>query len=400
MWLTNLHLIDTFDGSISAASLRVDDGHIAEITSAAPRGSQAESLDGAFVLPGLISTHTHLQGLWPHSLRDENESPAKTALRAAWRARQTVHAGITTVRCLHERSAVDIPLRDEIKAGRAVGPRIFASGRGLTTTAGHGQGFGCRTADGEDGFLRAGRAELGGGADQLKVYASGGLAHAGETLDKPQMTLDEMRGAVEAAEQHGTYVVAHAAGSLTIRDGIEAGIRSFEHAYQLDEETAAQMAEVGAFLTPTLVVTGVFEWMTAHGFSKSAIARAKAASAGHRDAAGKAISAGVRIVVGTDFSPGSQDRGVPLAIREMELLVDVGLSALESIQAATLNAAQLLRAPELGRVQEGHPADLIALSGNPLDDITAMESTTMVVRAGKIVRKGPFVGEPYARCRP
>lgn len=393
MWLTDLWLIDTEDGSATNCVIHVVDGRIAEISHQVPAGSSAESLGGVYVLPGLISTHTHLQGIWPNHLRDENEPASKTALRAAWRARQTLSAGITSVRCLHEQSAVDVALRDEIRAGRTVGPRIFASGRALTPTGGHGQGFGCRTADGGDGFLRAAREELAGGADQIKVYASGGLAHAGESLDEPQMTVEEMKGAVIAAEQHGTYVVAHAAGSASIRSGIEAGIRSFEHAYRLDHETAALMAESGVFLTPTLVATNVYEWMRTLGFAESSIERSRAAAGQHMEAIRRAIAAGVTIVMGTDFSPGSNDRGVPLAVREMEFLATAGLSPLGAVQAATRNAALLLRSPELGRIAVGHPADLIAVQGNPIDDISAMEQITMVMKGGDVVRRGPFAGD-------
>jgi imidazolonepropionase-like amidohydrolase len=394
VWLADLRVIDTETGVVSKSAMRVVDGHVAQIAEQPPAGSPTESLDGAYVLPGLISMHTHLQGIYPHSLRDVNEPVATTALRAAWRARQTVRAGITTVRCMHEQSAVDIALRESIRTGRSFGPRIFAAGRALTTTGGHAHRLGCRIADGEDEFLRAGREELAGGADQLKVMASGGLAGAGESLDKPQMTLAEMRGAVMAAEQHDTYVTAHSGGSATIRRGIEAGIRSFEHAYRLDTETAALMAEAEVFLTPTLVVTNVLEWMTALGFSAESMVRSRAVSDEHLESITRAVAAGVTIVMGTDFPPSSHDRGVPLAVREMELLVKAGLSPLGAIQAATRNASRLLAAPELGRVEIGSPADLVGVRGNPIEDIAAMEDITVVVQGGEIVRRGPFVGDP------
>lgn len=393
-WLADLHVIDTETGDATESAIQILEGRIAQVTDRLPTGVSAESLGGAYVVPGLISMHAHLQGVYPHSLRDEREPAAKTALRAAWRARQTVRAGITTVRCLHEQSAVDIALRDAIRTGQSLGPRIYASGRAITTTGGHGHGLGCHVADGKDGLLRAGREELAAGADQLKIFVSGGLARAGESLDEPQMTLDEMEGAVSAATQHGTYVVAHAGGSASIRLGIDAGIRSFEHAYQLDAATAALMADVGAFLTPTLVVTHVFEWMSAVGFASTDIDRSKDASEKHFESIATAIEAGVTVVMGTDFPPGSHDRGVPLAVREMELLQKAGLSPLGAIQAATLNAARLLRSPELGRVKIGNPADLVAVRGNPIEDIHAMEHIVMVMQDGNIVRRGPFVGDP------
>ncbi len=372
MWLNDLHLIDPETGSIDDVAVEIRGQVVGEIASIPPAHESVESLGGAYVLPGLICCHTHLQGIWPAGLRDETEPAAKTALRAAWRAKQTLEAGVTTVRCLHEQSAVDIALRYAIEVGQVPGPRIFASGRALTTKGGHGDGLGCRIAAGHDGFLAAAREELEAGADQVKVLASGGLTHIGESLDEPQMTLDEMVGAVAAAEDHGTYVTAHAAGSATIRRGIDAGIRSFEHAYRLDRETADLLASTQRFLTPTLVVTQVLDWMAKRGFDREAIDRSRSISAEHLESIGRAIEAGVIIVMGTDIPPGSLDGGVPLAVREMELLVLAGLTPLEAIQAATSNAARLLRNPELGRIRSGGQADLIAIDGNPLEDIVAI----------------------------
>lgn len=384
MWLTDLNLVDTSTGAVDAYSIEIKDGLIAQLVVGAPEAN-ATSLGGAYVLPGLICCHTHLQGIWPHSLRDENELPSKTALRAAWQARRTLGAGVTTVRCLHEQSAVDVVLRDAIRDGLADGPGIFASGRGLTVPGGHGDGFGCRLAQGKEGFFRGGLEELKGGADQLKVYASGGLARAGESLDQPEMTLEEMRGAVEAADEYSTYVVAHASSSPVVRQGVEAGIRSFEHAYQLDTSTAEMMADSGAFLTPTLVVSHSQGWMIERGFNSAAIERSKTVGPRHLESAATAHQAGVRIVVGTDFAPTALDDGVSLMIREMELLVEAGLKPLEAIQAATVTAAELLGSPELGRVAVGGPADLIVVAANPIDNIAALERIQTVIKSGAIV---------------
>lgn len=392
MWLDDLHLIDPETGSIDDVAVEIRGQFVGEIASIPPANESVESLGGAYVLPGLICCHTHLQGIWPAGLRDESEPAAKTALRAAWRAKQTLEAGVTTVRCLHEQSAVDIALRHAIEVGQVPGPRIFAAGRALSTKGGHGDGLGSRIAGGHDGFLAAAREELKAGADHVKVFASGGLTHAGESLDEPQMTLDEMIGAVAGAEEYGTYVTAHAAGSATIRRGIEAGIRSFEHAYRLDQETAELMASTKRFLTPTLVVTQVFEWMARRGFDEEAIDRSRATSAEHLESIGRAIAAGVTLVMGTDFPPGSSDRGVPLAVREMEMLVLAGLSPLGAIQAATSNAAVLLGNPDLGRIRSGGQADLIVIDGNPISDISAMERITTVISSGLVVRRGPIPG--------
>lgn len=387
MWFRGLRLIDTLTGGVTAGGIEVVDGLVTEVGEAPSEGADDIDLRGAYVLPGLISCHTHLQATYPYEARDEHEVPHVTMARAAKRAAEALAAGITTVRCLHELHAVDVSVRAAIVQGEASGPRILAAGRALTTTGGHGDGLGCRVVDGRSGFFHGGLIELEGGADHLKVFATGGLARAGESLDEPQMSFEEMRGAVEAADQHGTYVVAHAAGSRAIQQGLAAGIRSFEHAYRLDDDTAVLMAGASAYLGATLVVTHSPAWMVAAGFGDAAMARSLAAAEEHLSSIGRAIRAGVTIVNSTDFPPGSLDDGVPLAIREMELGVQAGLEPLGVIQGATLHGAELMRLPALGRVQPGSPADLIAVDGNPLDDIRAMRRITTVIQAGRIVRQ-------------
>jgi len=145
------------------------------------------------------------------------------------------------------------------------------------------------------------------------------------------------------------------------------------------------MAAAGAFLGPTLVVTHLHDWMLSQGFDEASIGRSRAAAEEHMASIRLAIAAGVALVNGTDFPPGSRDAGVPLAIREMELHVRAGLEPLDAIRAATLNAARLLRAPALGRIAVGGPADMIVVGGNPLEDITAMRHVHKVIQAGQVV---------------
>jgi imidazolonepropionase-like amidohydrolase len=385
MWLRNVRLVDTIDGSVTASSIEIVDGRVRSLGDPPP---QAGSLDlrGGYVLPGLISCHTHLQATYPYEARNPNERYESTLQRAITQANATLYAGITTVRCVHELHAVDLAVRDAIKQGTAAGPRIYAAGRGLTVAGGHGDGLGCRTATGEHEFEQAALAELNAGADHVKVFASGGLARAGESLDAPEMSFAEMRGAVRAAAGKGTYVVAHAAGSRAIARALDAGIRSFEHAYRLDEETAGRMAASSAFLGATLVVTHSASWMRSAGFSGSAITRSAVAADEHLESAARAIRAGVTMVNSTDFPPGSSDGGVPLVVREMELAVVAGLDPLGAIQAATLNAANLIGDPMLGRLQIGSPADMVIVDGNPAHDIRAMRDIKTVIQAGRVVR--------------
>jgi imidazolonepropionase-like amidohydrolase len=385
-WLGDLRVVDPGDGATHAAAIGIRDGVITDIREAPPVGAPSRSLGGAYVLPGLISCHTHLQASYPYSARDPHEDPELTFARASRQAEATLVAGITTVRTLHELHAIDLRVRAAIAAGTVAGPRILAAGRGLTIPGGHGDGLGCRVASGHVGFHDAALAELDAGADHVKVFASGGLARAGEGMDTPEMTLDEMRGAVRAAESRGTYVVAHAASAAAIAQGLRAGIRSFEHGYRLDAPTAREMARAGAWLTPTLVVTHSPAWQRRNGFDEASIERCRATAPGHEAGIRYALDAGVHILNGTDFPPGSLDDGVPLAVREMELLVRLGASPIAAIRTATIDAARLLGRDDLGRIAVGAPADLIATPDDPTAVITALERISFVMAGGHVVR--------------
>jgi imidazolonepropionase-like amidohydrolase len=247
--------------------------------------------------------------------------------------------------------------------------------------------MGCVYADGADEFLRASRVELAAGADHLKVFITGGIADPFEGFDVAQMTRAEMVAVVETAAQHGTYVAAHAGSSAAIRVAIDAGIRGFEHGYHLDLSTAELMAANDCFLTPTLCVTHLPGWMERHHFSSEQIRRAVEVGDAHLESTQRAIAAGVTLVNGTDYPPGSEDDGVPVAIREIELLAGAGLSPLEALRTATTNAANLVRMDDLlGQVRVGFAADFLVVDGNPIEDVTVLRHIRGVVRGGELLR--------------
>lgn len=391
MWLTNCQLVDVETGSVRpSAAVEIQDDRITSVGTAAPDllGTlQTYDLGGRFLLPGIISCHTHLSVVYPFDATDEQESAGLTAMRAAARARDAMLAGVTTIRCVHEQNRADLLLRQSARQGWAQTPRIFGAGQALSTTGGHGWGMGCSYADGPEQFLAAARAELAAGADHIKVFITGGLAHAGEVMTGMQVTAAEVGSAVRAASEKGKYVVAHAANSAAIRDALQAGVRSFEHAYELDDETAKAIAAQGAFLTPTLCCTRMPDWMRGHSFTADQVERAMAAGPQHLDSIKRAVDAGVTLVNGTDYPPGEPGDGTVVAVREMEFMAEAGLDPLAALRSVTVNPARLLGAErDLGNVKEGFLADLIAVDADPIRSVSAMREVSFVMAGGSVVR--------------
>jgi imidazolonepropionase-like amidohydrolase len=392
MWLVNAHVVDVLSGEVLPARAveTAPDGTIAQVTAAPPPGLPDElvtDVAGRWLLPGLISCHTHLSVVFPFADTDEAENPALTAYRSAARATAALQAGITTIRSVHEQNRADLLLREAAGRGWISAPRILGAGRAVSVRGGHGQGSGCAYATGEDEFQAAALAELEAGADHVKIFINGGLASAGERVERPEMTDAEIRGAVRAAGRHDTYVVAHSGESAAIRQALAQGVRCFEHAYRLDDDTAALLARRGAYLTPTLCVTRSASWMRANGFAEHTIANAASAADEHLASIRRAVRAGITLLNGTDYPPGDLVDGVPVAVYELLLMAEAGLSPLQALQSVSVNAARLLGiSGHVGQVRPGYAADLIAVGANPLADLTALRDITLVVQAGRVIR--------------
>ena len=367
------------------------DGTVAQVTATAPAGlPDAEVVDvaGRWLLPGLISCHTHLSVVFPFSATDEAENPAVTAFRSATRASEALRAGVTTIRCVHEQNRADLLLRTAVRRGWFAAPRIIGAGRAVSTRGGHGQGSACAYASGEQEFYQAALAELAAGADHVKIFINGGLAGAGEHYERPEMTGDEIRGAVRAAAEHDSYVVAHSGAPGAIREALAQGVRCFEHAYRLDDETAALLARPGIYLTPTLCVTRSEGWMRARGFEEHSIKNALAAADEHLASIQRAIRAGVTLVNGTDIPPGEMVDGSPAAVHELLLMAAAGLSPLLSLQSVSVNAAALLGLGDrVGQIRPGYAGDFVAVAADPLRDLDALRAISLVVQGGRVVRE-------------
>ncbi|MFI0424478.1 amidohydrolase family protein [Spongiactinospora sp. 9N601] len=390
VWLAGGHIVDVDRGTVLRDhNVRVEDGVIAEVgTAAPPRGARVIDVAGRHLLPGLISCHTHLSLVFPFADFDPAEPGVLTAFRAAQRAYEALRAGVTTVRCVHEQNRADLFLRQAMGRGWFRGPRVFAAGQAISTPGGHGSTIGSVLAGGGEEFHRAALAELAAGADHVKVFINGGIAAAGEDVTAPEMSDEEIAATVRAADEHGAYVVAHAGHSTAIRQALALGVRSFEHVYDLDEETAGLLAAAGAYVTPTLCVTRSEPWMRAHDFAEATIENARAQNEVHLRSVRNAIKAGVRLVNGTDIPPGDDVGGVPAVIHELELLHEAGLSRLDALRSVTTTAARLLRADtRIGRVACGFAADFVAVTGDPLADLAAMRDISLVVHAGVPIRE-------------
>jgi imidazolonepropionase-like amidohydrolase len=387
MWLTDTRVVDVAKGEVlEGVSVEISEGRIGAIQKQ-PGSGEHMSLGGRYLVPGLISVHTHLSVVYPFSATDEDENPGLTVLRSYERAQDALRAGVTTIRCVHELNQADLLLAEAGRAGWADVPRIVGAGRAISKPGGHGDGIGSVIADGPEAFREAALAELDSGCQHIKVFITGGIANLNEQFDHPEMTQSEMQATVDAASKRDSYVVAHAGSSKAINWALDAGVRCFEHAYDLDEETAGRMAAKGVFLTPTLCVTRSQEWMRWKGFEEFQIETSLEVGPMHLASIKRAVAAGVTMVNGTDYPPGDPIEDTSVAVYEMGLMEGAGLHPQLALQGATYNAARLLGLEsEIGTVEQGKMADLVAVDENPLVEVSAMRNISLVMQSGRVVR--------------
>ena len=402
-------LVDPVGGKLlGATTVIVEDGRIKELRSGSVDGKPYEDaahqagasyrqieLADATCMPGLIDSHAHLTMQFSKTTYSDQFrlNPADYAILGTVYARRTLLAGFTTVRNVGDAHNESIALRNAINAGTVPGPRIFSAGQFVGTTGGHAdQTDGYRLdlqgdPGPKDGIInspedawKAVRQHYKDGADMIKIMPSGGVLDESASADNSQMTLEEIKAVVAAAHDYGFTVAAHAHGAEAIRRAVLGGVDSIEHGTFMNDEDMKLMKEHGTWYVPTIIAGKFAEEKAKEGWYPPQVT-AKALQVGPiiQATAGKAYKAGVKIAFGTDAAvyPHGQNA------KEFEYMVQAGMPPLFAIQAATTHAAELLhKQNELGQIAVGRHADVIAVPGNPLDDITAMQRVSFVMKDG------------------
>ncbi len=402
------HLIDPVAGrDIGAHTVVIENGRISRVEKGlefAQAGAAEIALPEHTCLPGLTDMHVHLSGEQSRDSYSEGFrlNPADYALRAALYAERTLLAGFTSVRDLGAADGVAISLRNAINGGFTKGPRIYAAGKAIGTTGGHADptngisnelmhslGY----PEPEDGVVdsvdearKAVRMRYKEGADLIKITATGGVLSYAKSADNPQFTVEEIRSIVETARDYGFHVAAHAHGAEGIKRAVLGGVTTIEHGTFINAEIVELMKQRGTYLVPT-ISAGVYvsEKAKIDGWFPEII-RPKAAKVGSQIQAAfaRAQKAGVPYAFGTDSGVSAHGDNA----REFELMVEAGVTPIDAIRAATTTPAKILGVQaDSGRVAVGQFADIIAVAGDPLTDISVMRDVRFVMKNGVVYKQ-------------
>jgi imidazolonepropionase-like amidohydrolase len=365
--------------------VEIVDGRIGRIGAAAgfalPTGAMSLDLDRHTILPGLIDSHIHIF----HEPQLMRLSESAAALWGANYVQSALRAGVTTIRDLGAQTPAVHGLKQALKGGYAVGPRLLASGRAICITGGHGWANLSQEADGPDEVRKLARRELKLGVDVIKLMATGGAGTLSELPTQVQLSVGEMRAAIEAAHAAGRPVAVHALASQGIVNAIEAGADSVEHGVFLDDRGIELLLKHNVALCPTLsVYPRIVERGPAGGEAQFVIDRSVGLMPPHLDSIRRAVAAGVRIVFGTDSTTLYNPLGD--ISTEVELMVKAGMSPLDVIIAATRVAAEVCGVADVaGTLETGKIADICVVEGDATTDAGAITATSRVYRAGALV---------------
>lgn len=356
-----------------------------EATVPIPPGARIQDFGDATILPGLIDCHTHWILDGGRDPRDtlRRETQIASALRCASHAVETLRCGVTSVRDVGCAYGISIALREAIAAGLLDGPRVVACGSLITMTGGHGF-YLARQADGEDDIRKAVREQLRDGADLIKLVASGGVYMNREDPNSAQLTLNELRAAVDEARMAGVKVAIHAEGGTSIANAIEVGADTVEHAQYLTDDMAKRMVEKGTVIVPTIIVFyNLAEHGAEAGAPRYAVEKAREIVEVHRRGFEIALKHGVGVAAGTDVGgPMTQHHAFPLQ-DEIAIMVKYGMKPIDAVRSGTSWAARTIGATDVGTLEPGKYADIIVCPGSPLTDITALKRPNFVMKGGR-----------------
>ena len=391
------HLLDVRTGkTLTNQAIVIEDGRIVSVgadTETADAIAKVIDLSGKTVLPGLIDAHTHITFDPKFGYDRLAISLPREALIGAKNARITLLAGFTTIRNVGATEFADIALRDAINAGDVPGPRIDASGPALSITGGHcddnllpyeWHAMEVGVADGVENVQHKVREVIKYGADVIKVCATGGVLSLGDNPQASQFTQEELRAIIADAHRLGRKVAAHAHGAQGILWAAEAGVDSIEHGSYIDDAAIAAMKQHGTYLVPTLYLGDWFlENAPKMNVPPSMLAKGKEVMPAARKNIAHAFASGVKVGFGTDAAVYPHG----LNAHEFAVMVKLGLTPLQAIQAATVNDADLLGWSDIiGVIESNHFADIIAVDGDPLQDVTTLERVKFVMKGGVVYK--------------
>ena len=391
-------LVDVKSGKlVKDVSVLISDNEIVKVGQQGkvmvPQGTEVLDLKGKTLLPGFMDMHVHLtKDAADNFLAAKGNSIPRQTVKAVKNAEVTLMAGFTTVRNLGAAGYSVIGVRDGINAGEIAGPRIWAAGHSISITGGHcddnfsppeAKAIAGGVADGPWAVRAKVRENIKYGANTIKVCATGGVFSKGTKVGIQQLTEEEIKAAVDEAHMRGLVAAAHAHGTSGIKAAIRAGIDSVEHCSFMDKEAVELAVKYGTYLSCDIYNTEyTLAFGEANGVPEENINKEKMVSKAQRESFRKAVKAGANMVFGSDAAIYPHgDNG-----KQFSRMVKFGMTPIQAIQAATINSAGLLKQDNLGQIKQGFLADIVAVDGNPLENISLLENVSFVMKDGKVYK--------------